>query len=313
MNRSIVRAVRTYRPIPGIPTIVPVLIHLNSQIVPRDRAVVSVFDRGFLFGDGVYEGLRTTRGRVIGLDRHIERMRMGLSEARITGFDPARLGELTTELIKANGLVEAGVYWQVTRGTPPDGAPPRARLPHPGTRPTVMGFAVPMKAPEAYESPEVRRLSLRPDTRWERGHLKSIALLGGVLAAIEADELGADDAVMHRDGLVTEGTATNVFAVIGGRMVTPSLESAPMLSGVTRALILGEDPTIEVRPVTVDEIARAEEIMLTGTYTMVSAGSTLDGRPIGRGAIPGEGSRHLLGVLRRAIERDVHSPHALAR
>lgn len=289
------------------------LIHLNSQIVPRDCAVVSVFDRGFLFGDGVYEGLRTTRGRVIGLDRHVERMRAGLSEARIGGFDPASLGELTAELIRANGLSEAGVYWQVTRGTPPDGAPPRARLPHPGTRPTVMGFAVPMKAPEAYVSPEVRRLSLRPDTRWTRGHLKSIALLGGVLAAIEADELGADDAVMHKDGLVTEGTATNVFAVIGGKMVTPSLESAPMLAGVTRALILAEDPSIEVRPVTVEELRRADEVMLTGTYTMVSAGSTLDGVPIGKGSVPGDGARRLLSVLLRAIERDVHSHHALAR
>lgn len=289
------------------------LIHLNSQIVPRDCAVVSVFDRGFLFGDGVYEGLRTTRGRVIGLDRHVERMRAGLSEARISGFDPAGLGDLTTELIRANGLSEAGVYWQVTRGTPPEGAPPRARLPHPGTRPTVMGFAVPMKAPEAYVSPEVRRLSLRPDTRWTRGHLKSIALLGGVLAAIEADELGADDAVMHKDGLVTEGTATNVFAVIGGKMVTPSLESAPMLAGVTRALILAEDSSIEVRPVTVEELRRADEVMLTGTYTMVSAGSTLDGAPIGKGGVPGDGARRLLSVLLRAIERDVHSPHALAR
>lgn len=287
------------------------LIHLNNQLLPPDQARVSVFDRGFLFGDGVYEGLRATRGVVIGLRHHVDRMRTGLAEARIHGFDPSRLGDLTTELLRANGLEEAGVYWQVTRGAPPAGAPLRARLPHPGSVPTLFGYATPIKPVSEYSTPEVRRLALRPDTRWNRGHLKSTSLLGGVLAAIEADEQGGDDAVMHRDGLVTEGTATNVFISKNGRLITPSLESAPMLAGVTRALILEDDPSIEVRPVRVEELSDADEIMLTGTYTMVSAGSTLDGRPIGGIQAPGPASRHLMGILLRAIERDVHSAHAL--
>jgi D-alanine transaminase len=290
----------------------PELVHLNGQLVPREKACVSVFDRGFLFGDGVYEGLRTTRGRVIGLRHHVERMNAGLREARIHGFDAAALQTLTTQLIDALGLSDAAVYWQVSRGVPPAGAPLRARVPHPDSVPTVFGYAVAAKAITEYVKPELRRLALRPDTRWTRGHLKSISLLGGVLAAIEADEQGCDDAVMFKDGIVTEGTATNVFIASGGRLATPSLESAPMLAGATRALILEQDPSIEVRPVTVEELHAADEIMLTGTYTMVSAGSTLDGRVIGKpGAVsPGPMACRLLKTLVDAIEKEYQSAAA---
>lgn len=267
---------------------------------------MSVFDRGFLFGDGVYEGLRVTQGRVIGLRHHERRMRAGLDEARIRGFDPASLGPLTRELAEANRLEEAAVYWQVSRGVPPAGAPLRARVPDPRSAPTVFGYAAPIKPVSAYTAPEVRRAALRPDTRWTRGHLKSVSLLGGVLAAIEADEAGCDDAIMHKDGLISEGTATNVFIASGGRLVTPSLDSLPMLAGVTRALILEEDPGIEVRPVTLDELRTADEVMLTGTYTMVSSISAVDGVPVGRGAgpCPGPMARRLLDLLLRAIARD---------
>ncbi|MFM9958034.1 MAG: aminotransferase class IV [Phycisphaerales bacterium] len=287
------------------------LVHLNHQLVPAEQAKVSVFDRGFLFGDGVYEGLRVTRGgggsvRVIGLGHHVERMRAGLAEARIQGFDPARLEEMTLELAAANGLDEAAVYWQISRGAPPAGAPLRARVPDPRSTPTVFGYAAAIKPVSAYTQPEVRRVSLRPDTRWTRGQLKSISLLGGVLAAIEADELGGDDAIMHKGGLITEGTATNVFIARGNRLITPSLDSAPMLAGVTRALILEEDPTIEVRPLAIEEFHAADEVMLTGTYTMVSAISTIDGTPVG-GAhtrAPGPMACRLLELLHRAIARD---------
>lgn len=282
------------------------IVHLNNELIPAERATVSVFDRGFLFGDGVYEGLRTTRGRVIGLQHHVDRMNAGLREARIHGFDAATLQDLTTRLIEANGLSDAAVYWQVSRGVPPKGAPLRARVPHPDSTPTVFGYAAPAKPIAEYTRPEPRRLALRPDTRWTRGHLKSISLLGGVLAAIEADEQGCDDAVMHRNGVVCEGTATNVFIASGGRVITPNLESAPMLSGATRALILEADPTIEVRPIPVEELWSADEIMLTGTYTMVSAGTTLDGKPIGKpGApVPGPMAHKLLKTLVDAIEKE---------
>mgnify|MGYP001175073259 CR=1 FL=1 len=283
------------------------LVYLNGSLVPHEKAVVSVFDRGFLFGDGVYEGLRSSRGVVIGLERHVARMRDGLQEARIRGFAPASLGPLTDQLLGANKLSDAFIYWQVTRGAPPgDEGPARARTIRGSLAPTVLGFATPVAAVADCRTPEVRRVSLRPDTRWTRGHLKSTSLLGGVLAAFEADEAGADDAIMVRDGVVTEGTATNVFAVIKGRVVTPSLESAPMLSGVTRAMILDADPSVEQRPITVEELKAAEEIMLVGTKTMVAGVASLDGRPVGKpGSAPGPKTREMLSALVRTINTEV--------
>lgn len=289
------------------------LVHLNGSLVPAERATVSVFDRGFLFGDGVYEGLRSSRGVVIGLDRHVHRMAAGLDEARIRGFDPSRLGPLTDELLAANNLSEAFIYWQITRGAPPgDEGPSRARTVRGRMTPTVLGFATPVPAVSSYREPEVRRVALRPDTRWTRCHLKSISLLGGVLAAIEAEEAGADDAIMERNGVITEGSATNVFLSIGGAIVTPALDSAPMLTGVTRAILLDADPSIQERCVTVEELRRADEIMLVGTRTMVAWVSSLDGRPVGApNSAPGPATRRLLRLLVEAIEQEVDEALAL--
>ena len=279
------------------------IVHFNGQLVPHDRATVSVFDRGFLFGDGVYEGLRATKGVVIGLDRHAYRMRAGLDEARIEGFDAADLGRIADDLLRAQGLREAFIYVQVTRGVPAD-PETRARVPARGNPPTVFAYAVPVTPVSECREPEVRRAALRPDTRWTRGHLKSISLMGGVLAAIEASEQGSDDAIMHRDGLVTEGTATNVFALIDGVVVTPALASAPMLAGVTRALLMDADPSIIERPVSVEELRGAQEVMLVGTKTMVASVVSLDGVPLGASG-PHPCARRLLALLRDAIEADV--------
>lgn len=257
-------------------------------------------------GDGIYEGLRATRGRVIAMDRHAERMRAGLKESRIAGFEPEAMAALTSELLSANGMDEAFVYWQVTRGAPEPTPPFRTRIPPAGMTPTVFAFAAPVEPVSSWTRPSVKKASVRPDTRWRRGHLKSISLMGGVLAAIEAHEFGDDDAILVRDGLVTEGVSTNVFLSIDGRLVTPDLESAPMLAGVTRAMILDEDPSIEVRTVTEDELRRADEVMLAGTLTMIASVSTLCGKPIGRQPAPGPASRSLLETLLRAIRNDAH-------
>jgi D-alanine transaminase len=240
-------------------------------------------------------------------------MRLGLSEARIPHgpgiLELDRLGEWTRELLDANGLEDAFIYWQVTRGTPPPGAPLRDRLPSPGMLPTVFGYATDIQPLGHYRGrpPETRQVALRPDTRWTRGHLKSISLLGNVLAAIEASELGYGDAILARGNRITEGTATNVFLASGGRMVTPSLDSAPMLAGVTRALILEADPAIEERPVEVSELFAADEVMLVGTTTMVVSVTSIDGRKIG-GQDPAQAGPlacKLMETLLDAIEKDV--------
>jgi len=271
------------------------IVHLDGNLIDAHQANVSVFDRGFLFGDGIYEGLRATRGHIIGLEPHARRMARGLSATGIEGFDASRLGRLSHELLETNGLESAFIYWQVTRGVPADGAS-RPRFPTTPNEPTVFGFATGLEPVDELPGPAPKRAALIEDCRWTHGHLKSISLMGSVLVAREAMLSGRDDAIMHRAGLVTEGTATNIFLAFGERVATPSLDSAPMLEGVTRRLMLEAEPGVEERPVRVEELARATEVMLVGTRTMVASVVEIDGRPVGDGA-PGSVARRMHGAL----------------
>jgi len=301
----------------------PDFVYLNDRLTPFGQASISPFDRGFLFGDGVYEGIRAFDSRIVAMERHIARMKRSLEEARIfchDWFDPSSLADKTHELLAANGLTNAFIYWQVTRGVPPPGAPLRARVPPPDCRPTVFGFAIPARSLEEYRAPGFPlpvRASIRPDTRWTRGRLKSISLLGNVLATIEADELGQEDAILVRNGLVAEGSATNVILSHNGRLTTPSLDSVPMLEGVTRALVLETLDEVRETAVSVEDLLSADEILLLGTLTMVVTVTSLDGKPVGRatngdarGYRPGPAARRVLDALLAAISADIHSGHA---
>jgi D-alanine transaminase len=291
-----------------------VIVHLNGQLVRAEEARISPFDRGFTFGDGVYEGLRAVGGVVAGLSAHVERMRAGLAECRIDGFDPGDLGELSAPLLETNGLRDAFLYWQVTRGCPlmrgAGTAELRARAPKRGAlSPTVFGIATSLPPIAEYRTPRTKSAAIRPDTRWLRGHVKSISLMGGVLAAYEALEEGAEEPILERDGFVTEGVATNVLVCAGGRVATPPVSGGLILGGVTRRILLEAVPSIEVRPVSVAELERADEIMLVGTATMVASVTMLDGRPVGSGA-PGPVATKLLRDLVGALDRDT-SPSSL--
>ncbi len=281
--------------------------------------MVSVFDRGFLFGDGLYEGLRAFDGVVVGMDRHVHRLAEGLAEARIP-WDARRMPQLTDELLAASGLKDAFIYWQITRGVPAPGEPVRARVLGGEIRPTVMGFCYPTPALESHAEPASKRVITTRDTRWLRGAMKSISLLGGVLGAIEASEAGTDDAILIRDGIVAEGTSANVFLAIPGaggsvRLATPSLQSAPILAGVTRDLLLAAMPTIEVRSIGQQELAEASEVMLVGTLTMVTSLLSIDGRAVGDGRV-GPAARRLLrtltDVIRSESPRVASCPHVFS-
>ncbi len=276
--------------------------------MPRDLARVSVFDRGFVFGDGVYEGLRAVpRGesgaRIVGLRGHEERMAYGLREAGIT-WDVRELGQRSGELLAANSMRDAFVYWQVTRGTPGEGMPVRQRVPAKDMKPTVFAYCSPQPPLETFVTPVAKSVVTLRDIRWELGRLKSISLMGNVWCAMKADAAGAEEAILLRggeEGLVGEGLATNVVIVTrGGEVCTPSLESAPILAGVTRAILLRECPEINERAIRAVELRDAREVMLVGTTTMVARVSRLDGRVVGEGA-PGPVAMRLLRTLVEAI------------
>ncbi|HLO40397.1 MAG TPA: aminotransferase class IV [Phycisphaerales bacterium] len=284
-----------------------VLVHLNGQLVPPDRARVSVFDRGFLFGDGLYEGLRSFNGRVVAMDRHVARLREGLAEARIP-WDPEQMVPLTEELLEANGTRDAFIYWQITRGEPAPGEPVRARVLTGRVTPTVMGFCYATPPLSGHLKPAAKRVITTRDTRWLRGAMKSISLLGGVLGAIEASEAHTDDAILIRDGIVAEGTSSNVIVAWqdddgATRIATPSMQSAPILAGVTRDLLLDSVPEIESRVIGQRELSRASEVMLTGTLSMVTSIVEIDGRAVGSGK-PGPVAQRLLDALRMCIEQE---------
>lgn len=284
------------------------IVHLNGKLVPASEARIGVFDRGFIFGEGVYEGLRSFRGRVVAMRKHADRMRDGLRECRID-WDPDRMAALTQGLLEANAMPDAFIYWQITRGAPAPGRPVRTRTPQGPMTPTVFGYCSAQPPLETYTSPPTVTAATRPDTRWHRGHLKSISLLGGVLAAIEAEEAGAGDAIMVRDGLVTEGTATNVILALPGpggtvELATPSLQSASILAGVTRALEVEQGPGVVARPVRVDELRSASEIMLVGSTSMVTSVVALDGKRVGEGK-PGPQAHRLLRSLVEIIRKDL--------
>ncbi len=280
------------------------IVHINGKCVPASEARVSVFDRGFLFGDGIYEGLRAVRvgssRRVIAINRHAQRLQAGLDAVGIQ-WDASRLPSLVNALLDANRLDDAFIYWQITRGTPPAGAPPRTRVPAPGTTPTVLGFCSPFPGLASNQNPAVKNASVQHDIRWARGEVKSTSLLGNILVSMAAAQRGGEEAILVRDGLLVEGGYTNVVLVTPeGILVTPSLDSAPMLAGVTRRIVLDLDPTILERPVRADELQTAREILLVGTTTMVTTVGTMDGRRIGDG-MPGPQARRLLSLLVNAI------------
>ncbi len=287
--------------------------------------MVSPFDHGFLFGDGVYEGLRafshegTTR--IIGQQRHAARFARGLHACGIA-WDAARMATLTRELLEANGLAEAFVYWQVTRGTPDLSAGPvRSRVPkHIGSvdaclSPTVFGYCSPMPALQlASGAPALKRASLEPDLRWHQGFIKSISLLGNVMAAIAgATAHGADEALFVRTirdtsgaerQLLTEGSYTNAVVVMGtgpaARWLTPDDATVSILAGVTRDLLLDIEPRLQRADITRADVLTASEVMLVGTTTMVTTVTHLDGRGIA--TAPGPVAKHLHRVLCEAIE-----------
>jgi D-alanine transaminase len=288
-----------------------VIVHLNGKLVPREEASVSVFDRGFIFGDGVYEGLRACRGGIVAMDRHQRRLRDGLRETRIA-WDVDVLPAACKALLEANRMPDAFVYWQVTRGTPPAGQPVRSRVPTGAMTPTVFGYCSAQPPIEKYlapAEPPTVTAAVVPDTRWHRGHLKSISLLGNVLAALDSAEARAQDAILVRDGLVAEGSATNVVLAVptaGGKteLVTPSLDSVSILGGITRELLVDLVPGLKVRAVEEEELFAASEVMLVGTTSMVTSVTELNGRRVGSGK-PGPRARGLLTDLVGIINDDL--------
>jgi D-alanine transaminase len=274
------------------------IVYLNGEYLTSDRAAISVDDRGFVLGDGIYEGVRATRGRLFEWEAHAERMVNSLVGLRIelSADRVAALRGVCEQLVRDNGLADgdAFLYLAVTRGA----APRTHHFPPPGTRPTVF-----ISATEVVPRHELRRTGARAitfeDMRWARCDWKTLNLLGSVLARQAAAEAGAYEAILVRDGVVTEGAASTVFAVIDGAVRSHPLTHR-ILPSVTRKVVMSCASELQIRvqetAVTLTELSHAQEIFLCGTLTNVLAVTTLDGAPVGGGA-PGPIASRLAAAL----------------
>ncbi len=264
----------------------PNQVWLNGALVPEQDAVISPFDRGFLFGDGVYELIRFFDGVGVGMVPHIARLHRSLALTRITGFDASTVPALCDALLRANSLRDAAIYLQVTRGV----QQPRAHLPTPGLTPTVFAYASACGPITELTEPVPGKAITRPDPRWARCDIKTTSLLGNILVLLDAQEQHADEAIVHRHGVVGEGAYSNVFAMVDGTLVTPPVDDdPPILHGVTRMILLEEARAAHipcaVAPLALEDLMRSPEVFIAASRRLVTPIVAIDGVRVGDGAI----------------------------
>jgi D-alanine transaminase len=274
---------------------------LDGAYLPLAEARVSPLDRGFLFADGVYEVVPVHRGRAFRLRQHLERLERSLAEVRIRNpLSRAQWCEITATLAARAGAPELLVYLQVTRGTeygrnhlfPPD-----------TTVPTTFAFASPYPPPSAATLADGLAGAILDDTRWARCDVKSIALLANVLLRQEAQDRGAAEALLVRDGRLTEGSSSTVFIVARGRLVTPPNDCS-VLPGTSRDAVLelatGWIET-DIRPIAAAELTTCDEVWIASAGRGVLPVTSLDGRAVGTGK-PGPAWRQMYGKLQQHLD-----------
>lgn len=267
-------------------------VYVNGEYLPEGEGRISIFDRGFLFADGVYEVSAVVNGRLIDNPAHLTRLHRSLSEMRLPQpLSDAQIVTVQETLIERNSLDEGLVYLQITRGAADrDFAFPA----HP--EPTLVMFTQQhslLESPAAEHGISIHSVA---DIRWRRRDIKTVGLLAPSMAKQEALDAGADDAWLVEDGYVTEGTSNNAFIVTGDGIIRTRQLSTLILHGITRAAILRlaelESIAVEEGPFTLAEAYRAREAFITSATTFALPVVRIDGHTIGDGK-PGPLARRL--------------------
>jgi len=260
-------------------------VYVNGTYLPEDQATVSVFDRGFLMADGVYEVTSVLDGKLIDFDGHTKRLHRSLDELEMQApCSDADLLEMHRELIRLNGIDQGMIYLQVTRGNPGD----RSFLfPDGSVKPTIVAFT--QNIPNLADAPAAKtgfKVISVPDIRWGRRDIKTVQLLYPSMAKMMAKKAGVDDSWMVEDGVVTEGTSNNAYIIKGNRIITRQL-SNDILHGITRTAVLRfaaeAQFEVEERPFTVQEAKEADEAFATAATIFVMPVVEIDGAQIGAG------------------------------
>lgn len=267
------------------------LAHFNGQLLPLDRICISPLDRGFIFGDGVYEVVPVYDGVMLRGREHFQRLQRSMDEIRLA--NPHTVDEwlrLSAELL-AHHPGNQALYIQVTRGVPPK----RDHVIPQGIQPTVFMMSNPMSTPSKEMVENGVACITSRDFRWEKCHIKSTSLLGNVLARTLSAEVGATETILLRDGMLTEASSSNVFVVKDGRVAAPPQDNLILL-GITYELLvrLASEGrlALDIRPVREAEVRNAAEVWLSSSTKEVLAVTTIDGKPVGSGK-PGPVFRHM--------------------
>lgn len=267
------------------PTLPATPCYLNGQVLPLNQAQVSVMDRGFIFGDGIYEVLSVYGGRVFRFDEHMERMERSLAECRIPNpHSRAEWRDIAERLLQHADAPQADahlVYLQITRGVAM-----REHAMLPGLSPTV--FMMVQAMAQASEAQRLQGIACvtAEDFRWQKAHIKSTSLLGAVMARQISVDAGALETVMFRDGQLSEAAASNIWVVKDGVVMGPPKNNLVLegirfgvLEGLCRDLGIG----YSLRPISRAEVLSADELLITSATKEVLPITTLDGQPVGDG------------------------------
>jgi D-alanine transaminase len=263
------------------------IAYLNGEYMPLEEARISPMDRGFLFGDGIYEVIPSYDGRMVGFGPHISRMQNGLAAIEIKlGWNDQQWRELCVSLLEKNGNGDLGIYLHVTRG-----ADTKRNHAYPeGVEPTVFAYAFEIPPPPVPERDKIKPYTCATgsDMRWDRCNIKSISLLGNVMHYQQGHIKGDGEILLYNEhNELTECGACNAYIVKDGVVATPPLDNQ-ILPGITRLVLLGvlqADGSIPVeeRVITMDEVWDADEVWISSSSKEVMPVVKLDGKPVGDG------------------------------
>ena len=277
-------------------------VYLNGRFLPLDDAKISVLDRGFIYGDGVYEVIPVYHRQPYRLRQHLARLQRSLDGIRLANpHTDAEWESIIRELVARTPFDDQGVYFQVTRGV--------AKRDHsfpPGVAPTVFMMSNPLPLPTAEQVERGVAVVTATDERWLHCDLKTISLLGNVLARQRATDAGAVEAVLFRNGFLTEASASNVFIVVDGVILAPPKDNQ-ILPGITYdaalELAVGGGLAVEVRPIPREEALAADEMWLSSSTKEVLAVTTVDGNSFAGGS-PGPMFRKMYELFQASKSRN---------
>lgn len=262
------------------------LAYLNGQYLPVENAQISVLDRGFLLGDGIYEVIPVYQGKPFRCDEHIARLKRSLDAVKInTSFDNADWKALFATLIKKNQAEHVSIYLQITRGV---SATRAHAFPKDKTnQPTIFAACFALKPSAPIDSIEGLKTVTCDDIRWKRCDIKATTLLANILMRQYAVEHDADEAIVIKDGLAVEGAASNLFIVDSNDTIITPAKSHHILGGITRDLVVelakARELNLLEKDISAEDLKYAKEIWLTSSTTEIMPVIELDGKPVANG------------------------------